>query len=155
MGKPIMYCDSCGRLLRRPEGDRARCKACRAEAGSADEGRRSTTKVRTFSILRSVRSRAAEDPLTGILLNAVLVAVGAGVLFLLTPSQPRAADPRARLEATLSNIRRIRESDPAFIRAAEVLSLYDAAADLAGLRRPEVDRLREEYSRELRRIDRD
>jgi len=81
----------------------------------------------------------------GILLNAVLIALAGIVLLTVTPSAPR-----ARLETVLTNIRRIRESDPTFERASEVLSLYDAAAAVAGVQRPEVDRLREEYFRQFR-----
>jgi hypothetical protein len=102
-------------------------------------------------VLRPARPKSVEDPLAGILLNAALVAVGALLLVLVTPGETTTADQRGRLDAVLANIQKIRDSDPTFARAAEVLSLYDAAANLAGLKRPQVDRLREEYYREARK----
>jgi len=94
---------------------------------------------------RQRRPQSQEEPVKGILLNAVLIALAGIVLLTVTPSAPR-----AHLETVLTNIRRIRESDPTFERASEVLSLYDAAAAVAGVQRPEVDRLREEYFRQFR-----
>ena len=157
MGKPIVYCGICGRSLRdkeaeqsRAAGEAIRCSACHPEPTAVQEGRPGT-KSRTLPILRPARSKSVEDPLAGILLNAALVAVGALLLVLVTPGETTTADHRGRLDAVLANIQKIRDSDPTFARAAEVLSLYDAAANLAGLKRPQVDRLREEYYREARK----
>jgi hypothetical protein len=155
-----MYCGTCGRSLRddeavpsRAAGDALRCSACRPEPAAVREGR-PATKSRTLPILRPAPSRGVEDPLTGILLNAALVAAGALLLVLVTPGETTTADHRDRLDAVLANIQRIRDADPTYARAAEVLSLYDEAANLAGLKRPQMDRLhelREEYCREARK----
>jgi len=112
------------------------------------------TKSRTFPVIRPTRSRGFEDPLTGILLNVVLVVVGAVLLVVVTPGET-STEQRGRLEAALSNIRKVRDSDPTFARSAEVLSLFDSAANVAGQKRPEIDRLREEYCREIRSSIRD
>jgi hypothetical protein len=74
---------------------------------------------------------------------------GALLLVAVTPGET-SADPKGGLEATLANIRTIRDSDPSFARSAEVLALFDSAGNLAGLKRPEVNRLRDEYCREIR-----
>jgi hypothetical protein len=100
-------------------------------------------------VIRRTRSRGIEDPVTGILLNVVLVAVGALLLVAVTPDET-SADPKGGLEAALANIRKIRESDPSFARSAEVLELFDSAGNIAGVKRPEVNRLREEYRLEIR-----
>jgi hypothetical protein len=141
-----MYCGTCGRGVLEADARRSSdpgCGACRPEPGV------SPTKRRNFPVIRRPRSRGTEDPLTGILLNAVLVAVGALLLVAVTPRET-SAEQKAGLEATLANIREIRDSDPDFARSAEVLALFDSAGSVAGLKRTEVNRLREEYRREIR-----
>src|SRR5262245_48587097 len=146
VGKRVMYCGNCGGIVRdegagRPEAPQAGCDACRPPAAGP------APKHRSFVASRSARLTGDEDVLKGILLNAALVTVGAVLLVVVTPGEATPTDP-GRLDAALWNIQRIRQSDPSFLRADEVLSLYDAAASVAGQKRPEVNRLREEYCRQ-------
>jgi len=146
VGRSTVYCGTCGRSVIEDEARRsltAGCGTCRPEPAL------SRTKSRTIPVIRRTRSRGIEDPVTGILLNVVLVAVGALLLVAVTPDET-SADPKGGLEAALANIRKIRESDPSFARSAEVLELFDSAGNIAGVKRPEVNRLREEYRLEIR-----
>lgn len=67
---------------------------------------------------------------------------------------PIASSPRAQaalpsgpdlINRWLTGIRRIRESDPSFARAAEVISMYEKAIEGAGPRRAEVEHMLAQY----------
>ena len=119
-----------------------------SRAGAGGDSRRAFGHEEPVSGVQAIRSKI-ENPLTGILLNAALVAVGA--LLLVRHPGETTADHRTR-SMPLTNIQGS-ATDPGFTRAAETYP-YGRRRH-RGQKRPDVDRLREEYVREARKNVRD